>query len=200
MAMRRRFRRRFGGKPVLRERLVWNTNVFEEVALSGTGALIENALYDPMLEAEPNTATSSGGGKIVQIRRIIVSGGVVFSPAAVSLEFDVNAIWAAIYVVDREETDADLTTTAVGSLLEGGAERVLWSKCYPFANGEQASTLSHQSVRPPLAEYDIDLKVRVNLTADQQLVMGQQFSNDVTSSMADIRIFALSRVLLRKNV
>lgn len=200
MASRRRFRRGFGRKPVMRERLIWNTNVFEEIGVSGTGALVENALYDPLLEAEMNTATGSGGGHVVQIRRIILTGGIVFSPSSTALEFDVNALWSAIYVIDREETDADLTVSGIGALLEGGARRVLWAKCFPFANTEQASTLSHQSLREPIARFDEDLKVRVNLAADEQLVHGFQLSNDVSSSMADIRCFALSRVLLRKNV
>lgn len=200
MAMRRRrFGRRFGRKPVMREQLLWASNLFEEVSLGDGGTIVENALFDPSQEAEGAGNTGAAGGHIASVRRIIFTGGVVFSPQSTALEFDVNAVWAAIYVIDREDTDGDLTGTAQGSILEGGVDRLLWTKCSAFGNTEQASTLSHTNYRPPLMDIDVDLKVRVNMKMDSLLVLGLQLSNAVTSSMSDLRLFGLSRVLLRKN-
>lgn len=198
MAMRRRFfRRAFPrrfGRPVRREKPVWATTNFNETAVTRDGALNEFAIIDPELLG--TAAVTTNVTQVISTRRIIVRGGVAWSNESTTFAQDIITAFMAVYVIDREDTDATIVGTAVGSsILEGGAGRVLWTDCQTLTNVEipvgTPGTQQYFGMR-----IDIDLKVRTNLRNDQLLLFGFQFGSDVTATMAAAALSCVSRVLV----
>jgi len=193
MAFRRGFKRpfrRFGGKPVMRERPVWTTNNFNETAMTRDGVINEFAILDVSVET-PTLA--AGPTEVHGLRRVIIHGGLATQVAITTAASDIIALFGALYVIDREETEASIVTTDRGTILEGGAGRVLWTNCWTWASTEH-TTVATEAIQEP-RRIDIDLKVRLNLRFDQQLILGLQFGSDVTETLVSAAFSAITRTL-----
>lgn len=172
MATRRRtgFRRRRFGKPFVREQLVWSSNNFEETATTVDGIINNFVLFDPQ-QLQGGSGITGAPAVRYQVRRIIVNGGLGWTPQDTALANDIGALRWAIFVQNREDTDASLITTAQGDILEGGVERVLKTGCEACSLTELSGPAS-MNWRPPLVRFNEDLKVRVNLGFDDIIVLG----------------------------
>lgn len=183
----RRFPRKFS-KPVMRERPTWLTSVFSSSAVLRTGVINRFNVCDPSVFG------IAAAGR-VHIRRLLLRGGVGVIPEFTTFANGTVNMHAALYVINREDTDATLLTTSPGDILEGGVERLLWTDVQICTIREQPSASGIESYIPAIFRVDIDLKTRVNLGYDDVVELAFQFGSDVTGVVSDARYSGIHRAL-----
>jgi len=189
---RRRFTRRFS-KPVALRRTAWSPFVYDVSAINIDTTLAERVLFDPQ-SSDP--ASETDNNLTTRVRRIIVSGGITVQPEGSATPLlQISALHCAVYVVDVEDTDADLLTTPAGSLLT--SHRVLWRACYPYlacqiSLPDSGGITGWRSSTVPI---EFDLKVGVKLQPDQLVVLGMQWGNSIAGVTDDAFFSAQGAVL-----
>jgi len=201
MKSRRRIRRRFGSKPIQRQRTAWSTGVFETVVdIVGTPPdLLELTLFDPLVDMLPSTIDYT---RDWLIKRIILNGAYTGFPLQVAPQLAAGVIHQAMYVIDREDTDAQIVTdTALGSILEGGTARLLFTDVRTALMTEQVAPTGNS----PLVllndfwRTQIDFKAPVKIRgSDEILVFGMQCSTAgaLGNVMNTLSFAGISRVLV----
>jgi len=176
----RRTRRRSFSKPVARVRNAWSPAVFDRVSASHSG-LSELVLFDPQ-SSDP--ASETDNNLTTRVRRVLVRGGMLWLPEGSPTPLYVHtAVHVALYVVDADDTDADLLSTAAGSLLT--SHRILFRDCLPFFAVQRDYTTSPPDAASTMMyRYDIDQKFNVKLKPDELLVLGTHISASA-SGVAD---------------
>jgi len=177
----RRTRRRSFSKPVARVRNAWSPAVFDRSEVVGSG-MTEFVMFDPQ-SSDP--ASETDNNLTTRIRRFIGKGGVLFLPegSATPLYAHVG-VHMALYVVDVEDTDASLLTTAAGSLLT--SHRILYREAIPFFAVQRDYTADAPNASSTLMlRIDVDQKFNVKLKPDELLVMGIHIGGSVTGVMDD---------------
>lgn len=191
---RKRFLRRGFSRPIMRERARWISTNFNETGVDRSGTINEFNLVDQLaLQGGSVVANASTG--TVHVRRIIIHGGVTWQPTQTTFEQEGVSAFGAVYVIDREDTDADLVNTGQGDILEGGVQRVLWTNAWAFSAQEIPTAQMSDCILESPIRVDIDLKVRVNLKFDDVLVFGFQFGSNVGGTMSLAQYTATHRVL-----
>jgi len=189
---RRRSFRRFS-KPVALRRTAWSPFVYDMSGVNIDTTLSEKVLFDPQ-SSDP--ASETDNNLTTRVRRILVSGGLTMQPEGSATPlFQLSALHCAVYVVDVEDTDADLLTTPGGSLLT--SHRVLWRACYPFmaSQVDMPSIGGIQTWRGCTVPFELDLKVGLKLQPDQLVVLGMQWGNTIAGVMDDAFFSAQGAVL-----
>lgn len=192
---RRRFTRRRWGKPVQRQRTAWSPSVFADFPINMDTTLSEFVLFDPAV-SDPTVETINN--ITTRIRRVILKGGIVVLPENSPTPLIImSSLHVALYVVDADETDASIITTAAGSLIS--AHRVLWRDAKPYI----ASQMSFPNAAGAggqdqflMYRVDIDQKINVKLQPEELLVIGFQFSTSVAGVMDNNPEFAAQGAVL----
>lgn len=194
--MARRFaRRRFfrkGQPPVKRQKRVWFSNLFSEDALGTSSTLIEEVIFDSEVSHVP-----AGFAYSVQaeIRRLVVDGVITWVPQITATAFEMASLVWAVYVIDREDTDNTLISTTRGAILEGGARRVLRTGVIGFTAVELPVAQIGTSFIPAIP-MQIDLKVSMKVATDELIVLGMQWTSDVSSAINQAAFTGITRTLL----
>lgn len=191
---RRRFRRRRGGTGnLVKKRWAWSSAVFgSNIDVTGTPAdLTEFILLDPLNDLQPGTDYN----RKYSVRRIIVNGNFLVTPLVTAAAATPIQMVSAVYVDDREDTDASLVTTDIGDMLEGGADRVLYTNMDAFlVNEVPSAVISQQLVMGPRIAIDWRGNCKVGL--DQLILMGCQVGIDASATVNALSAQFVVRVLL----
>lgn len=202
MRARRRFRRRFGSKPLQRQRTAWSTAFFEtSLDITSPFGLDELVLLDPLADLMPTTVDYT---REWRVKRIIFNAVHQIQFLATASQFGAISILQALYVIDREDTDSDLAaSTGLGTILEGGATRVLWTDVRAALTQEMVAPAGGGTdghvVHEDFWRTQVDLKFPVKLQgSDQILVYGSQLlpSSGASNTLSALTINALTRVLV----
>jgi len=129
------------------------------------------------------------------VRRIIVRGNYLITPLTTAAANSALQMVQAVYVDDREDTDASIVTTDIGDMLEGGADRVLYTNMDAFlVNEVPSAVISQQLVMGP--RIDVDWRGNAKVGLDQLILMGVQVGIDATSAVGNLSAQFIVRVLL----
>lgn len=172
-----------------KQRTAWVRGVFSEQNVTRAGVINENEIMGPADWQGDTTSLA----KTVTAKRILVKGGVSFTPATTTVAFDAVALFMAIYVLDQDDTDATIVSSAAGTILTGS--RVLWLDCFAFA-GIEVPTAQWGSAFTHQYKVDVDLRVPVRVLSDQQILFALQFGSDVQETINDCRFSAYMSVLI----
>lgn len=177
--MRRfRSRRRFGA-PVARQRLAWANGTFADT-MTTNNVLNEFVLFDA---AQSSATISHTQNTKVKVKRILCKGDVMFFPDNnVTPSFIAGgALHALLYIIDKDDTDADILAGTGGTILHGN--RILWRKsasaCWhnsAYANGGHPAVQSEV-----IMDIDIDVKPNCWVRGDEIIVLGLQTEAYATS-------------------
>lgn len=193
-----RFPRRGGGQPLQRQQPLWTTALFNESAIDVTGGApaTELNIFDVQTLAEGNTAT--GPSERFKVKRIICKGDVAFVSQQAVATFDIVHLLGAIYVIDRDDSDNVINATAQGNILEGGADRLLWTNSWSWTAAEVPTAQYGEAYWPAPARIDVDLKVNVRIGYDQVLVLGLQYFGAVNTAISVSAYSGIHRCLFVK--
>lgn len=192
MAFRRRFSRGLRMRRRKKE-YAWITTLFNETSLTMAGApdINELILLDP--DSDLNAIPASIN-KLWHVRRVVLRGVFMPIPSNLSTGHDAMAWKVMMYTIDREDTDASITTSPAGSIIN--TERVLYADQIGYVS--RATTLAAGSWTPALYDcprLDIDSNLNVTLRGDRLLVCGIQAEN--TTTVVALQPFScVSRVLV----
>lgn len=191
----RRFtsRRRFPRRPVMREKYAWSTTVFNDTALSQTGVVDEQVLWDPNVDEVGYPQMNT----VWTIKRILGRGNVVYNLEAAATTTDLIGVWQCLYVIDREDTDSTIISSGAGTIFE--TERVLQVETEGLLLFEATVDPATVTVVTPRPRVDIDWKGSLKLRQDQLLIHAIQVGNDASAVLNDARLFATYRVLHVRN-
>lgn len=189
---RRGFSRRFG-KPFARQGTTWVTTLFNEVA--STSAVVgELVLVNPG-DIDPTRDLANAGTQFYSIKRVLFNGTFMAVPRVTLADLDIASILWAIYTIDQDDTDSDLNTTAVGTILR--SERILQSGVVGWGAQGSANGVSGGGIYPGIP-VNVDLRMPIRMQADEVLVFGfQQQSSFGTAFPIQPGVSAISRVLCR---
>jgi len=193
MGRRRSFARRRGTGNLVKKRWAWSSAVFgSAIDFSGTPAdLTEFILLDPLNDLQPGTDYN----RKYNVRRIIVRGNYLITPLTSAAANSPVQMVQAVYVDDREDTDASIVTTDIGDMLEGGADRVLYTNMDAFlVNEVPSAVVSQQLVMGP--RIDVDWRGNCKVGLDQLILMGVQVGIDATGAVGNLSAQFIVRVLL----
>lgn len=187
MAMRRRFRRTFRR----RQRVAWDSVVFNESNITRAGLINEYVL----VSSGDWDGDIQGVNKKGRIKRIHLNGGMGFVPNSTTFAQDNVALFGALYITDNEETDATILVTTAGSLIQ--AHRVLHTDVWAWSSAEvptaQVGTAFGFHIK-----LSVDVKVNLTLEPDELLIWGMQFGSDVQETLSDARFSAYGRCLIEE--
>ena len=194
MARRRRFTgRRIARGNFAKKRFAWTRAIFEfSIDVTGTppdpsGAVVFDALTDII-------GTGTDYNRKWNVRRIICRSQLVWVPVVSTVAAQVVNLNAALFVQDREDADISLVTTAEGDILEGGADRVLWTDCVAQRIVALPSAqISEQQAQGP--RFDFDWRGNAKCGLDQLVTIGFQLDADYSGVLSDARMGMLTSVL-----
>jgi len=193
MAFRRRARSRFRGSRFQKARTSWVRGLFNEQSITRDATNNEFIL----LSGADWQTDQSGLNKKGYVKRTIVKGAITVVPNQTAGEVDHVAMFAALYVVDLDDTDTTIIGVGSGGILQGS--RVLWQDCFGHAILESASALTDQSViLPTFGRIEIDIGIKVVLEPDQVLTLGIQTNANVTNVLASINFSGYATVLIEQ--
>lgn len=196
--MARKFRRRFMGrrfgKPFQREKPIWTSNVFNETGVNTDGTIQEFTVLDA-LQLQGGSVVTDAPAITYDVRRIIIRGGWANAMANTSLSQEMIGWGAALYVIDRDDTDNTLATTVQGNILEGGVRRLLWTD-FGCSTWVENGTTINDSVLPPMIRVEIDIKPRFTLQFDEVLVLGLQPLSSIQSVVIAASVTMITRCLV----
>lgn len=179
----------------MREKLVWSTSNFNEAAITRTGATTFNNFFVPV-NIYDVVDNLEGPSDKFSVRRVLVNGGIAVTAESTTFAQDICCMFAALMVLDNNDSSSSLVLTNRGELLEGGAERVLWTGCYTWNNIEiPAATLGGPRVEPAPVVFNIDWKGRCNMRLDETMTLAVAFGSDVTSTITGAAFSAITRTL-----
>jgi len=192
MARRRGIGSRRGRGNFAKKRFAWTSAVFGVgMDIAGTPPdLMENIVVDPMNDFQPGTDYN----RKYNVRRILVHGAMQLVPNTTAAQVQGWTYIEALYVIDREDQDASLVTTDIGDILEGGADRVLYTNVHSGCTIE-GTTAQVSSNLIPGERIDIDWKGNVKVGLDQLIVYAAQFTSDVSGAMSSATIQVITRAL-----
>lgn len=169
-----------------RKRLTWVTSLFDS-GVSVSGAIDELVLLG---NTDFNLFTT-GVNKLAYVKRVIVSWGITGSWQAAIQTLVESALWNASYVIDVEDTDAALNSSAAGTIL--ATNRVIHTGVIPLMLFECTAYTTPWA--PPLMgtwSWKGNLRVR----SDEFLVNGFQVDSNISSVASTLRVKSLARVLI----
>lgn len=198
--MPRRFRRGFRrrtGAPFQRVNRAWVNAVFVESPIdTSTAAVQEMVILEPDDWKAGNTSNTR---QHTLVERIIVTGSMSWVPQTTTLASNIAPIAAAVYVLDDEAAsdETQLWTTGVTQSIPTNAERFLWSKYRSFSIIELTGSAASTGGSPNQFEVEVDIKVKVKVDLESLIVLGLQWANDVSSTVALSSFSGLARALVR---
>jgi len=134
--------------------------------------------------------------EILNVRRVVYDGALVLSPLSTAYQQDTFFLVWALIVQDSEDTDSALTSTAVGTLLQGGSERLLYTGQVSGRLQESTGTAVNQQVAEPGMPIKFDIKCNAKLRYDQELLLFHQLQFTNSAVLSAIAVHAISRVLV----
>lgn len=184
---RRRFVRRLP-----KRRVSWVTTLFNETAFAtdastpGVQVLLNNTDFN---------AAIASTRKMGRVLRVIFKGTVNAIGAITADATDsINGIWAC-GVSDNEDTDLNnINTTAAGSWLS--SNRIIQVGHFGGV-GYESNTVLTTGVAPGWP-VDIDVRTRINLGPDENLVVAAQWQGSVTATITASNFSGISRVLIEE--
>lgn len=190
---RRRMRRTYGVRHTRKGtgRTSWVTNIFNEGAQTIDGTLTEYALLEYGDYEDPATNLH----KPTHIKRIILKGGLAYTPQSTTFAQDIGALFMALYVIDQNDADGTILTVATSGIVIGN--RVLHLDCMTRGLVEIPAAQASQVVIP---EFRIDLDIRLNVTMlpDEALSLGLQFGSSVVETIAVAAFSGYCKVLIEQ--
>lgn len=192
---RRRFRgTRGAASKFARKRLAWSTGLFG-VALDFDATpsdILELALFEPATDVLPATADFN---RKWRVKRIIAKGNVVPIPQVATATIATLTVNTALYVIDRDDTDATIVGTATGEILEGGADRLLYVDCQSKAFIEGPTG----DIGPGFVEgprIDIDWSGTIVMGTDQIILLSFQVPTlSAVNVFSSMTVQCITRVL-----
>lgn len=193
--MARRFQRGFNRSrraQFAKKRLAWTRALFgTDIDIGSSAALGEHILFDALTDIQPDT---SDYHRKYTVKRIIVKGGHEFRPLATTFEQAFVRLNTCLYVIDREDTDASIVSTTPGEILEGGADRVLFTDVQTGMVSEVTTANRAESfvVGPRI---EIDWRGNAKCGIDQLVVLGFQLALNISGAVSNWTPVFVSSVL-----
>lgn len=156
--------------------MFWMRGIFNEQALATDGTETQMVVVDGT-DWSPAVA---GINKQTRLRRLIIRGGVSASMLSTTLGFDIIAMYSMLYKQDTEDTDTGIITPTVGGILQAGT--VLWQDAKSMTGLE--SPTGNIAVLPQMFRWSIDIRVRLPLRSEDELILGFQPGSSVTGTIA----------------
>lgn len=193
-------RRRFSRSPRRSGRRVhrsWDTTLFQS-PIDATGASSTGQVLTKAAGFVAATGSEGPGltAEVFNVRRVIYDGAFVVTPLGTTFQQDTYFLAFALIVQDSEDTDTALTSTAVGTLLQGGSERLLYSGCRAGRITESTGTTVNQQIVEPGHAVQFDIKCNAKLRYDQELLLYWQLQFTNSASVSAMSVYAISRVLV----
>jgi len=188
---RRRFRGRRSVGNLAKKRFAWTRAIFEDsIDVTGTPpSPVGLVVFDALTDILPTTADYN---RKYNVRRIVARMQITPVPVTGTVSGQLVNLFAAMFVIDREDTDIDLVTTAQGDILEGGADRVLWTDLAAWRGLQIPAAQETGFQYGP--RFDIDWRGNAKVGLDQLVTIGFQFDAEY-GVMSDCRIAAITSVL-----
>lgn len=195
--MARRFSRfrgpRFRTRP--KKRWAWDTTLWNTgMDNTGSGSVFQE-IFNPSLALGGGSVGTAQTSTYINVRRVIFDGGLVVLPLNTTFtQAECHLVYGLISG-DVDDTDIEFNTTAVGTLLQGGTERLLHVGSIPFSAVESTGSAQNQfSIRPSF-KIEFDLKCNVKMRYDHRLWTVFQYQSDITGATSGSTVKGISRVL-----
>jgi len=194
---RRGFRGRRRAGNLAKKRFAWTRAIFEtglDITDVGdqpdaNGLVLFDALTDVV-------GGSTDYNRKYNVRRVIVKGQYILTPSLSAFATVSVKCVESLFVIDNDDTDASLVTTAQGDILEGGADRVLYTNAWGCQAYEQSvvdGQVNSELVFGP--RIDVDWRGNAKCGLEQLVTFGMQFMNDLTGVLSGVQLVVVSSVL-----
>jgi len=173
----------------------WVTTVFNSSILSAGGTLTELVL----LNGADWQGTTDSLTKVAHVKRVIANLAIHSQITDVTDYGYAQAAWLwACYVIDDNDADASITTTAAGSILQSNrvvATGVCGLDTFGYTTLSSGEPYSHYVITP---QVNIDVRVGIKLRPEELLVCGVMLATGTGSTIVNGFASGYTRVLIRE--
>lgn len=181
-----RGRRRIRTGRLQKQRQAWDVGLFDD-STDRTGGAVMYGMFTPS-----DMLTSGSMSFRMKIRRVVCNGQLAIVPQLQTASTLTGAILYALVVIEEDDTDSNINTTAAGSLLRDN--RVLHVGAFTYGVVEAPSTQAASQTQWG-APINIDWKGQAWLRENEALGLIVQCAQNISTEIALIRTCFYSRVL-----